>query len=213
MPASAAQSSLGAQIARDSTRRRTESEKLQAQVIRVDPCTAWRTDGVLDHERGPPSGPLALKLGEPQGLASLDWRTAERGSKLFPVACVRAAMVAIAQSVEHRVVVAGAAGSSPVSHPIVLSRDIVCIRCRDSGFFVSSSGCPGPAVRERRQLRRLRSQVRNGPAQQRTRAAAMSAAMTPVRPGLARGRCRACARCLGGVSAGAGPQSGVNVRR
>ena len=33
-------------------------------------------------------------------------------------------MVAVVQLVEHQVVILGVAGSSPVSHPIVMSRDM-----------------------------------------------------------------------------------------
>ena len=36
-------------------------------------------------------------------------------------------MVAVVQLVEHQVVILGVAGSSPVSHPKVISRDIVDI--------------------------------------------------------------------------------------
>lgn len=104
-----------------------------------------RTAGVPDHASGPLCGPCAVKLEVLRDRAILDWRTAGRGSKLFSVACVQAVMVAIAQLVEHRVVVAGAAGSSPVSHPIVKCRDIVhsmsrhfcCLEGRVSGYWGS----------------------------------------------------------------------------
>ena len=49
-------------------------------------------------------------------------------------------MVDVAQSAEHLVVVQGVAGSSPVFHPIVLSRVIVYERVAAQGFFVGS-GC------------------------------------------------------------------------
>lgn len=40
-------------------------------------------------------------------------------------------MVAVVQLVEHQVVILGVAGSSPVSHPTAISRDIVDTITRD----------------------------------------------------------------------------------
>src|SRR5699024_7448872 len=56
-------------------------------------------------------------------------------------------MVAIAQLVEHRVVVAGAAGSSPVSHPIVMSQDIGNAPGSQPGAFLIQSRNAHPVGR------------------------------------------------------------------
>ena len=158
-------------MTRNSTRGRTESEKLQARMSRTGcvplggpkvtcvmvgaRCSGGGL-GVPGRRAHPVGGSDRLVEGRSDRVAPrrgrgrllLDWRTVRRRSKLFSVACVQATMVAIAQSVEHRVVVAGAAGSSPVSHPAVLSRDIAERRCRDSGFFVPfrRTAPAGPAL-------------------------------------------------------------------